>query len=320
MCIRDSFETIPDKNLVYHYKKMAGHNTLWGQVHASRGCPHNCDYCALVRHFGRRVRTRTPENVLEDIRRTIAFQEEGHHRLLKALWITDDNFFADRSWAMEVLQKIIDSGIKYHFTVQARWEVGLDNEMLVLLKKAGFVELAMGVEFIDDASFALYHKKSSREKIIESIQNIQRHGLSVRGLFILVADNHSVGVGDKLADFVIENHIKGALIQCMYFVPGTPVYESHKDRLLHRDWSRYNGNTVHRPEQMTPYELQLEHIKASKKIYSFPRLVEALLREDALHKLLFLGEYFWHMSIRADLKKELLQLSQDFAFTAKSVK
>ncbi len=88
------FETIPDKNLVYHYKKMAGHNTLWGQVHASRGCPHNCDYCALVRHFGRRVRTRTPDTVLEDIRQTIAFQEEGHHRLLKALWITDDNFFA----------------------------------------------------------------------------------------------------------------------------------------------------------------------------------------------------------------------------------
>ena len=83
-----------------------------------------------------------------DIRQTIAFQEEGHHRLLKALWITDDNFFADRVWAMEVLQKIIESGIKYHFTVQARWEVGLDNEMLALLKKAGFVELAVGIEFI----------------------------------------------------------------------------------------------------------------------------------------------------------------------------
>ena len=66
---------------------------------------------------------------------------------------------------MEVLQKIIDSGIKYHFTVQARWEVGLDNEMLVLLKKAGFVELAMGVEFIDDASFALYHKKAAGRRL-----------------------------------------------------------------------------------------------------------------------------------------------------------
>ena len=60
------FETIPDKNLVYHYKKMAGHNTLWGQVHASRGCPHNCDYCALVRHFGRRVRTRDRKSVVRE--------------------------------------------------------------------------------------------------------------------------------------------------------------------------------------------------------------------------------------------------------------
>ena len=40
----ERFETIPDKNLIWHYKKMAGHNTLWGQVHASRGCPHNCDH------------------------------------------------------------------------------------------------------------------------------------------------------------------------------------------------------------------------------------------------------------------------------------
>lgn len=306
----EKFETIPDRNLIYRYQKMAGHNTLWGQVHASRGCPHNCDYCALVRHFGHKARTRTPENVVEDIRRTIAFQEQGHHRLLKVLWITDDNFFADRDWAVAVLRKIIDSGIKYNFTVQARYEVGFDDEMLDLLKRAGFRELAMGIEFIDDESFALYHKKSTRQEIIASIENIHRHGLAVRGLFILGADNHRVGIGHKLAEFVKEHHIQGVLIQCMYFVPGTPVYERNKDRLLHEDWAKYNGNTVHYPKNMTPYELQMEHIKASREIYSFRRLLWALLHEDWLHKLLFAGEYFWHMSVRSDLKKELPYLRE----------
>ena len=304
----ETFETIPDKNLIYRYRRMAGHNTLWGQVHASRGCPHNCDYCALVKHYGRRVRTRTPDNVIEDIRQTIAFQEKGHHRLLKVLWITDDNFFADRAWAVDVLTKLIQSGIKYHFTVQARWEVGLDNEMLVLLKHAGFVELAMGIEFIDDESFERYHKKSTKAEILRAIKNVQKHGLAVRGLFILGADNHTVGVGKRLADFVVENNIKGVLIQCMYFVPGTPVYEQNRDNLLHENWEKYNGNTVHYPKLMTPYELQMEHIKASKQIYSLRRLLHALLHEDKLHKLLFVGEYFWHMSIRADLKKELQYL------------
>lgn len=304
------FETIADKDLVYRYRKMAGHNTLWGQVHASRGCPHNCDYCALVRHFGRQVRTRSPENVVEDIRRTIAFQEQGHHRLLKAVWITDDNFFADRDWAMAVLHEIIASGIHYHFTVQARWEVGLDDEMLGLLKRAGFAELALGIEFIDDDAFVQYHKKSSRKEIIAAIRNIQRHGLSVRGLFILGADSHTVGVGERLADFVIRYDIKGVLIQCMYFVPGTPVYEANRGRLLHHNWEKYNGNAVHWPKSMTPYELQLENIKASRKIYSLPRLLHALLFEDRLHKLLFVGEYFWYLSVRHDLKQELPYLKR----------
>ena len=303
-------DIIPDRNLVWNYQKMAGHNTIWPQVHASRGCPHNCDYCALVRHFGHKVRTRTPENVVEDIRQSIEFFDKKHFRPVKDLWITDDNFFADREWAVSVLNAIIESGIRYRFNVQARYEVGFDDEMLKLLKKAGFFELDMGIEFIDDKSFETYHKKSTKEEIIKSIRNIQRHGLSVRGLFILGSDDQEKGVGDQLADFVIENNIQGVLIQSMYFVPGTPVYETHRDRLLHLNWSLYNGNTVHYPKNMTPYELQLEHIRASKKIYSVKRLIRALFCEDYVHKFLFFGEFLWHMSVRADLKKQLPYLKK----------
>ena len=192
----------------------------------------------------------------------------------------DDNFFADREWAVSVLNAIIDSGIRYRFNVQARYEVGFDDAMLELLKKAGFFELDMGIEFIDDESFRTYHKKSTKEDIVRSIRNIQKHGLSVRGLFILGSDDQEKGVGDQLADFVIENHIQGVLIQSMYFVPGTPVYETHQDKLLHKNWALYNGNVVHLPKNMTPYELQLEHIRASRKIYSVRRLIHALIFED----------------------------------------
>lgn len=68
-----NFDIIPDRSLVHNYKKMTGHCTIWPQVHASRGCPHNCDYCALVRHFGRCVRKCSPENVVEDIKYSIDF-------------------------------------------------------------------------------------------------------------------------------------------------------------------------------------------------------------------------------------------------------
>ncbi len=304
-----SIDTIADRSLVYGYRSKVHFNTIWPQVHASRGCPFHCDYCAVVRHFGNQVRTRSVENVIEDIKQSIKFFQSGKFpRLLHGVWITDDNFFADREWAVSVLKAIIASDIRTNFTVQARYEVGFDDEMLHLLKKAGFFELAMGIEFIEDDDFQAYHKKSTVEDIKRSIKNIQHHGISVRGLFILGTDNNRPGVGERLADFVIENNIKGVLIQSMYFVPGTPVFQQNKDRLLHRNWSKYKGHVVHIPKHITPYQLQLEHIHASRKIYSWKRLLRALVTEDRIHKILFLGEFFWHMSIRQELRRELPML------------
>jgi radical SAM superfamily enzyme YgiQ (UPF0313 family) len=306
-----NIDTVPNRHLLHNFKKMAGHSTIWAQVHASRGCPHDCDYCALVKHFGRKVRTRSPESVVEDIRQGIEFFEDRFFkRLAHVLWITDDNFFADRKWAMEVLNAIIDSGIKYSYTVQARYEVGLDNEMLTLMKRAGFVEIAFGIEFIDDESFALHNKKSTRDDIIRAVQNTQKHGIRTRGLFILGADNHTKGIGKRLAEFILTNDITEPVIQSMYFVPGTPVYERNKDNLIHTDWEKYTGHVVHYPKNITPVELQQELIMVSKIVYSARELLRALFKSKRSfsEKAVFLGEYFWQRSIRKDLKKEIKRL------------
>jgi len=303
-----NIDCIPNREICHNFKKMAGHNTIWPQVHASRGCPHNCDYCSLVAAFGRGIRTRTPQNVIDDIKNAISFFEDGHHRLAKFLWITDDNFFADRKWAMEVLNLMIEQKINYRFSIQARFEVGFDDEMLELLKKAGFFELALGIEFLEDEAFRNYHKKSTYQQILDSVKNIQKHGLNARGLFIFGADNHTKGIGEKLANFVIENDISGILIQSMYFVPGTPVYASHKDELIDENWSRCVGKVVHYPKLMSPTELQNEIIIASKKIYSVKRLAKALFTKKFDEFILFAGEFFWQQSVRNRLKKDMQYL------------
>ncbi|MBR1614020.1 MAG: B12-binding domain-containing radical SAM protein [Treponema sp.] len=303
-----NIDCIPNREICHNFKKMAGHNTIWPQVHASRGCPHNCDYCSLVATFGRGIRTRTPQNVIDDIKNAISFFEDGHHRLAKFLWITDDNFFADRKWAMEVLNLMIEQKINYRFSIQARFEVGFDDEMLELLKKAGFFELALGIEFLEDEAFRNYHKKSTYQQILDSVKNIQKHGLNARGLFIFGADNHTKGIGEKLANFVIENGISGILIQSMYFVPGTPVYASHKDELIDENWSRCVGKVVHYPKLMSPTELQNEIIIASKKIYSVKRLAKALFTKKFDEFILFAGEFFWQQSVRNRLKKDMQYL------------
>lgn len=303
--VPESIDTIPNRALLYKFREMTRYNTIWPQVHASRSCPHNCDYCALVAAFGRKVRTRSPKSVADDIETAIEFFS-GHKRLTNVLWVTDDNFFADREWAKSVLNEIIARKIDYSFTIQARYEVGFDDEMLELLKKAHFDELAMGIEFLEDESFENYNKKSTYDEILRSVKNIQSHGIRTRGLFIFGADNHTKGIGERLADFVIKNNICGVLIQSMYFIPGTPVYDTHKDSLIStRDWSRNTGKVVHYPKNMSPADLQREVIIASEKIYSFRRLIGAIFRKRGIERILFIGEYFWQREIRKDMKKEL---------------
>lgn len=308
----EHIDTIPDRNLVYDYSRLAKkYDTLWPQVHASRGCTHNCSYCAVVQHFGRKVRKRPPENVVADIKESIAFHHrKGIPRLSKCVWITDDNFAEDREWAISVLNAIIDSGIKYHFSVQARFELGFDDEILELMKKAGFIELALGIEFLEDDAFKAYNKKSTYSEIVRSIANIRRHGIGVRGLFIVGAENHEKGVGEKIVKFVKEHHIHGTLIQSLFFTPGTPVYEDCKENLIHEDWEKYCGNVVHYPNHLKPHELQQEIITASRKIYSVRRLLYAIFRYKWINKILFIGEFFWQKSARKDLKREMAYLEQ----------
>jgi radical SAM superfamily enzyme YgiQ (UPF0313 family) len=300
-------DTIPDRNLVYGYSRLAKrYDTLWPQVHASRGCPHSCAYCSVIAHFGRKIRKRSPESVVADIKESIAFHKRAFPpRLNTVVWITDDNFAEDREWATSVLKAMIASGVKYHYSVQARFEIGFDDEILALMKRAGFIELALGIEFVHDDSFTQYHKKSSNAEIVRSIRNIRRHGIGVRGLFIVGADDDRVGIGDDIVRFVKTNRIHGALIQSMFFTPGTPVYESSKDSLIHENWEKYDGNVVHYPKNIKPHELQREIISASAKIYSLGNLLRAILTYRWINKVLFIGEYFWQMSLRKDLRREI---------------
>ena len=139
-------------------------------------------------------------------------------------------------------------------------------------------------------------------------KGFRKYGMDVRGLFIVGADNHTYGTGDKIAHFVIENNIVGVLIQSMYFIPGTKVYEKNKNKLLHTNWEKYTGNVVHRPEKIPPFALQNEIIIALRKIYSRKRLINKILKETGIRRVLIIGEYFWQMNNIRKLRKEIKNL------------
>ncbi|MFR4144604.1 MAG: hypothetical protein ACLT1K_11820 [[Clostridium] leptum] len=43
------------------------------------------------------------------------------------------------------------------------------------------------------------------------------------------------------------------------------MYKTHKNKLIHTDWSKYNGNVVHYPEKIAPDDLQRENYYRQQK-------------------------------------------------------
>jgi radical SAM superfamily enzyme YgiQ (UPF0313 family) len=108
-----------------------------GMIMATRGCPFNCTYCAHI--FGQRVRRRSIENVLKEI------------RLMKRKYGTtqfsfkDDTFTVSKKWVTQLCNRLIeeDSGINWDCTT--RVDV-IDEGLVKLMKKAGCNDTRVGVE------------------------------------------------------------------------------------------------------------------------------------------------------------------------------
>ncbi|MDP6946608.1 MAG: DUF4070 domain-containing protein, partial [Myxococcota bacterium] len=89
--------------------------------------------------------------------------------------------------------------------------------------------------------------------------------------FLLGGDQDDEGTVDRMLAFAAEAGIRKAEFAIATPYPGTPQWHQllAEDRLLHRDWSRYNdANVVFRPARMTPDQLQEGYLRLWREFYA----------------------------------------------------
>jgi len=75
-------------------------------IKVSRGCQFHCFFCLATPVSGKKVRTRSPENIVGEIRECV--EKYGITNFL--FW--SDIFNIDKQWTQDLCNKIIDSGLK----------------------------------------------------------------------------------------------------------------------------------------------------------------------------------------------------------------
>jgi len=242
----------------------------------SRGCPYDCSFCAVTELFGRKYRSRSPESVIEELKKY-------HFRKNNTLFFYDDNFTANPENSKRLLRLMIKNKITPQWTAQVRVDCSRDEELLELMKRSGAFFVYLGLESVNPDTLKSYNKKLTLEQIRDGLARFHQHGIRVHGMFVLGADTDNVETIRETTQFSLQNRIDTLQYLILTPIPGTRLFRqmAEENRLLTRDWSLYDGHhVVYRPARMTPYQLQKETVRAMAKFYSVWQLIRLFVRVD----------------------------------------
>lgn len=144
-------------------------------IRAQRGCPMSCRECPVYLVYHQRLRSFSVDWVMNEI-------TELYSRGVREISFLDDNLCANAKWIKQILNLIIEQKFKgLRFTFEEGLEVrqALDDELLALLKKAGFYHVKMGVESFNPDTLKFIGKSYQEPQMaVEAIKNLQQHKLN----------------------------------------------------------------------------------------------------------------------------------------------
>lgn len=149
----------------------------FGYIFATRGCPYNCFFCGSRNIWSRRVRFRSPENVVGEIKK---LQKEG----IRLFHFVDDNFGVNKRYISDLCNALIKHcpGIKW----DCEFHVNLvSNEVISLMKKAGCFFIQIGVESGSNEILKQMRKNITIEEAYAAARSIKKHGILLQAFFII---------------------------------------------------------------------------------------------------------------------------------------
>ncbi len=105
-------------------------------VQFSRGCPFNCEFCDIIVLYGRKPRTKTPEQLVAELQ---YLYDLGWRR---SIFLVDDNFIGNKRNAKLLLPEIRkwqeERGYPFSFATEASVDLADDEEMMRMMADCRF--------------------------------------------------------------------------------------------------------------------------------------------------------------------------------------
>ena len=231
---------------------------------ASRGCPYSCfHYCTYPLQQGRKVRQRSVENVIKEIKYWIKNLKTNK------FVFRDPVFSINRKHTVSLCEEIIKENLKIEFLIETHLK-NLDDELIKLLKNAGLKMVYIGIE----SSNANVLKDIKRftvnnDEQYQIINKLKKSGIYVKSMFMFGNPEDSVETIKKTIEY--SRFLPNQLVQFSVFTPypGTPAYNEFKNKIVVREFEKFNQyNLVYKHKSLNnDIIIKLKNL-GYKKFYS----------------------------------------------------
>ncbi len=202
-------------------------------IQFSRGCPFSCEFCDIITLYGRKPRTKEPQQTIAELQALYDLGWRG------SVFIVDDNFIGNQRNVKRLLRELIP-WVKQHnypfsFITEASVNLAEDEELLPLMNQAGFYAVFLGIETPDQDSLQLTQKlQNTRNPLVEACRKLNEAGMLIYAGFILGFDGERSGAGERIQAFVEQTSIPQPMLGILQALPNTALWNrlQKEQRLL----------------------------------------------------------------------------------------
>jgi radical SAM superfamily enzyme YgiQ (UPF0313 family) len=212
-----------------------------GLVMGSRGCPFQCTYCASKNMWGRKVRYRSVQNIIDEIR---SVKEQFGTTQFS---FEDDSFTANPKVIGEFCQQLISQQLRIGWSAITRINL-LSDELISQMKRAGCNHIRVGIESGSDKVLRATKKGLTVEQMRAGAKVLRRQGIYWSAYFMMGLPSEAEE--DIRASIKLMQEIKPDYCTLSIFTPypGTEIFEELKQEGLvseDMDWSRFSHASPH---------------------------------------------------------------------------
>ncbi len=235
---------------------------------SSRGCPGKCTFC-FVGVNGRRIRYRSPENVIQEI---VSLRDRYG---IREISFYDDNFTTSKKRVEQFCRLLRENRIDITWTCASRVDT-VNEPLLRLMQQSGCHQISYGIESGDEQILKNIRKNIDLQTAKETIRLTQKCGIDAKIYLMIGNPGETPATLQKTLDFALQSGAVGFILSIATPFPGTELYNWAREHnyLKSEDFEDYDlARGVMELPTISREALREFYIYAHRKLYLRPALI-----------------------------------------------